>query len=113
MAQTTLKPKTKPAASKKRPKSDSEDEQLGPEDVARNDGSVLSMTPPSAKKQKKAPVAKKTGAKPLQENQNEAFNLDGEADRKSGKVSKSSDQYQKVCNTVIYMPSFACFNQLL
>jgi DNA topoisomerase-2 len=112
MAQTTLKPKAKPAASKKRSKADSEDEQLGPDDVSPNDGSILSMTPPSAKKQKKALAAKKTGVKPLQENQNEAFKLDGEADMKSGKASKSSDQYQKVCNPVVYMPSFACSNHL-
>ena len=96
MAQTTLKPKAKPAASKKRSKPDSEDDQSSPENGVDKDGSVLSMTPPSAKKQKRAPAAKKTGAKPLQENENDAMNLDGAGDSKSKKSSKSTDQYQKV-----------------
>lgn len=98
MAQTTLKPKAKPAASKKRPKPDSEDEQSSPE---HKDGSILSMTPPSAKKQKKAPAVKKTGAKPLQENENEASNIGGADEPKSKKASKSTDQYQKVSLSVI------------
>lgn len=110
MAQTTLKPKAKPTVSRKRPKPDSEDEQLPPEDMLHNDGSILSMTPPSAKKQKRAPAAKKTGAKPLQENENEASNLDGGDDPKSKKASKSTDQYQKVSISVSSGYPCACFN---
>lgn len=100
MAQTTLKSNAKPTASKKRPKPDSEDEQLSPEAILNPDGSILSMTPPSAKKQKKAPAPKKTGAKPLQENENESLNLDGANDTKPKKTSKSTDQYQKVSISV-------------
>lgn len=100
MAQTTLKPKVKPAASKKRPMPDSEDEELTPEEISHKDGSVLSATPPSAKKQKRAPAAKKAGAKPLQENENDISNLDGGAEPKQKKASKSTDQYQKVNITV-------------
>lgn len=101
MAQTTLKPTAKPNASKKRPKPDSDDEQDSQEARLNLDGSNLSMTPPSAKKQKKAPAAKKTGAKPLQENENESLNLDGANDPKPKKSSKSTDQYQKVSISVI------------
>jgi DNA topoisomerase II len=96
MAQTTLKPKAKPATSKKRPKPDSEDEQSSPEVAVHHNDSILSMTPPSAKKQKKAPAVKKTGAKPLQENENEASNIGGADELKAKKASKSTDQYQKV-----------------
>lgn len=96
MAQTTLKPKAKPTVSKKRSKPDSDDEQSNPEDISNHDGSILSMTPPSAKKQKRAPAPKKAGGKPLQENENEALNLDGAVDPKPKKASKSTDQYQKV-----------------
>lgn len=97
MAQTTLKPKARATVSKKRSKPDSDDEQPSLEDISNHDGSILSMTPPSAKKQKRAPAPKKASGKPLQENENEAFNLDGAVDPKSKKAStKSTDQYQKV-----------------
>lgn len=97
MAQTTLKPKAKATVSKKRSKPDSDDEQPSPEDISNYDGSILSMTPPSAKKQKRAPAPKKASGKPLQENENEAFDLDGAVDPKQKKAStKSTDQYQKV-----------------
>ena len=94
MSQTTLKSK-KPAASKKRPKPDSEDEDSDVEASPRDD-SVLSATPPSAKKQKKAPVVKKAAAKPLQEVQNEAVGFDGAEEPKPKKGSKSTETYQKV-----------------
>lgn len=58
------------------------------------------MTPPSAKKQKRATAPKKSGATPLQENENEAFGTDGisdaKPDPKAKKGSKSTEQYQKV-----------------
>lgn len=88
--------KVKPAALKKRPKPDSEDEESTPENDPKLDDSVLSTTPPSAKKQKKAHVPSKSGAKPLKENDNEACNVDGADDPKLKKGSKSTDQYQKV-----------------
>lgn len=94
LSQTTLKPK-KPAASKKRPKPDTEDEDSGSEPSIRDD-SLLSNTPPSAKKQKKASVPKKKAAKPLQEVENDAMGLDGVEETKAKKGSKSTETYQKV-----------------
>ncbi|KAL8851969.1 MAG: hypothetical protein Q9221_003180 [Calogaya cf. arnoldii] len=95
LSQTTLKPK-KPAASKKRPKPDSEDEDSTPERDSKHDDSILSATPPSAKKQKKAPAPKKKAAKPLQEVENEAMGFDGVDDPKPKKESKSTETYQKL-----------------
>ncbi|KAI4157081.1 MAG: hypothetical protein L6R39_000795 [Caloplaca ligustica] len=94
LSQTTLKPK-KPAASKKRPKPDTEDEDSGSEPSIRDD-SLLSNTPPSAKKQKKASVPKKKAAKPLQEVENDAMGLDGVEETKAKKGSKSTETYQKL-----------------
>lgn len=88
--------KSKSAITKKRPKPDTEDEGLSPESPSQHDDSVLSMTPPSAKKQKRAPVTKKSGVNPLQENENEAFTVDGAGDAKSKKGPKHTEQYQKV-----------------
>lgn len=95
MSQTTLKPK-KPAASKKRPKPDTEDEDSAPERDSLHDDSILSATPPSAKKQKKAPAPKNKATKPLQEVENEAMGFDGVEDPKPKKDSKSTETYQKV-----------------
>ena len=61
-----------------------------------DDNSLLSMTPPSAKKQKRVAAPKKSGAIPLQENENEAFAVHGAGDTKTKKGSKSTEQYQKV-----------------
>lgn len=94
-SQTTLKPKAQLVNSKKRPKPDSEDEDCGPEGVSQHDDSLLLATPPEAKKQKRAPAAKKTGAKPLREVENEALKLDRTTDMQSKNASKSTDQYQK------------------
>ncbi|KAL8737626.1 MAG: hypothetical protein Q9181_001499 [Wetmoreana brouardii] len=95
MSQTTLKPK-KPAAPKKRPKPDTEDEDSTSERPSLHDNSPLSATPPSAKKQKKAPAPKKKASKPLQEVQNEAVSFDGAEDPKPKKGSKSTETYQKL-----------------
>ena len=101
MAQTTIKTKN---TSKKRPKTDSDDEGGLPSPHA---GSLLSNTPPSAKRQKKAPGTKKVGAKPLREIENEAISeaidasilVDGAVDIKAKKGSKATEQYQKVCHS--------------
>ena len=105
----TIATKTKPGAPKKRAKEDSENES---EDdsfsrASAHDDTLLSNTPPSNKKPKKAPAPKKMGAKPLREIENDAINeaidasliLDGadEAKPKKGaKGAKSTEQYQKV-----------------
>ncbi|KAI4094435.1 MAG: hypothetical protein LQ344_002184 [Seirophora lacunosa] len=94
MAQTTLKPK-KSAPSKKRPKPETEDEDSASEPAVHDD-SILSNTPPSAKKQKKAPLMKKTAAKPLHEVENEAISFDGAEESKPKKGSKSTETYQKL-----------------
>ena len=97
MSQTTLKP------TKKRQKPDTEDEDSegGP---SIHDDSLLSNTPPSAKRPKKAPGPKRMGAKPLREVENEAIAeaidaslvMDGVDEPKAKKGSKSTETYQKV-----------------
>ena len=65
-----------------------------------NDDSLLSNTPPSAKKQKKAPAPKKTASQPLAELENESFAMDSAADErpvsKAGKKGGATEQYQKL-----------------
>ena len=99
MSQTTLKPP------KKRPKPDTEDEDSEVDrDPSLHDDSLLSNTPPSAKRPKKAPGPKKMGAKPLREVENEAIAeaidasmmMDGVDEPKAKKGSKSTETYQKV-----------------
>nr|OQO22558.1 DNA topoisomerase 2 [Rachicladosporium sp. CCFEE 5018] len=94
--QATLKPTKTAPKSKKRAQPDSDDENSDHDDPSLNDDSLLSNTPPSAKKQKKAPVTKKA-SKPLMEIENESNGYDG-ADTKvsAGKKGTSSDQYQKL-----------------
>ncbi|CAG8971259.1 hypothetical protein HYALB_00001425 [Hymenoscyphus albidus] len=94
MAQTTLKTKAVP---KKRPMPENDDEDPPSDnDVSMDDDSVLSNTPPNAKKQKKAP-AKKAAGNPLQENFNESMNFDGPSDPKPSKTNKTAtDKYQKL-----------------
>ena len=97
MSQTTLKP------TKKRPKPDTEDED-SEADPSLHDDSLLSNTPPSAKRPKKASGSKKMGAKPLREVENEAIAeaidaslmMDGVDQPKAKKGSKSTETYQKV-----------------
>ena len=99
MTQTTLNRKS---ATKKRPKPDTEDEDE--EDPSLHDDRLLSATPPSVKKQKKATDPKRTATKPLREVENEAISeaidasmvLDGSPDAKPKKSSKATEQYQKV-----------------
>lgn len=97
MAQTTLKPK-KATISKKRPKPDTEDEDSTSDVASIRDDSMLSSTPPEAKKQKKAPALKKkaTSTKALQEVQNESYGYDGIEEEMPKKGSKATETYQKV-----------------
>ena len=86
-------------APKKRPKPDSDDDEDGSPSAADpfDEGSMLSNTPPSAKKQKKAPATKKKNSKPLQDIANESMNMDGPADSKPSVKDKSvTDKYQKL-----------------
>lgn len=93
MVQTTLK--TSKPATKKRPKPES-DEDDEPSDIESvQDASLLSNTPPSSKKQKKAP-AKKSSGKPLQDIANESMSMEGGADMKPMKKKDATDQYQKL-----------------
>lgn len=69
-----------------------------------NDDSLLSNTPPSAKRQRKAPVPKKSSGKPLQPIDNESYGMDGADDSEPGvkpkskvaKAGSATEQYQKV-----------------
>ena len=72
--------------------SDGEEDDISMAAGANQDDSVLSRTPPSAKKQKKAPAAKKTGNQPLADLENEApvSNAGGDAKSKT-----ASERYQK------------------
>ena len=96
--QTTLKPsvKAKSTTSKKRPKPDSEDETSSIGDNAFDDESLLSHTPPKAKKAKPGPVATKSAKKPLADVVNEAMAVDGAAVEKPKKGKRVSEQYQMI-----------------
>lgn len=72
-----------------------------------DDDSLLSNTPPNAKRQKKAPAPKKSSGKPLQPIDNESYGLDGangsedeepksKPKPKPSKAGSATDQYQKV-----------------
>ena len=60
-----------------------------------HDDTLLSNTPPVAKKQKKAPAAK-SGSVPLAELENESHAVDGAAEPKAAKKKGATDQYQKL-----------------
>ncbi|KAK5108149.1 DNA topoisomerase 2 [Meristemomyces frigidus] len=100
--QTTLKTTKAVPKPKKRAKPDSDDENSDVEmDHDMNDDSLLSNTPPSAKKQKKAPAARaRAASKPLMEVENESFAMDGATDEKPKakpqKKGTSTEQYQKL-----------------
>ncbi|KAI2622244.1 type II DNA topoisomerase [Hypomontagnella submonticulosa] len=87
MVQTTLK--TTKTASKKRSKPDSDDDA----DDDNNDVSGFSNTPPSSKKQKKAPAAKKSSGAPLAEIENDSMVLD---DPQPAKKKTATEMYQKL-----------------
>jgi DNA topoisomerase-2 len=91
-AQTTLKGKGKTAAAKKKAKADSEDEMS---DVHMSDDdadSLLSQTPPKAKK---AAATKRAGSKPLADVENESFGGDATSETPKQKGG-ASEKYQKV-----------------
>lgn len=95
MTQTTLKPKATMA--KKRKQASDEENSDGEPSSVDVDDSLLSNTPPSAKRQKKAPAPKKAAGKPLQPIDNESFGLDEKDDSAKMKPAKAAtDQYQKV-----------------
>ncbi|EQL01682.1 DNA topoisomerase 2 [Ophiocordyceps sinensis CO18] len=85
MVQSTLK--AKPAA-KKRQKPESDD------DGSVGEASGFSNTPPSAKKQKKAPPAKGATGKPLAELENESMAIDAPTKPKTNKTA--TETYQKL-----------------
>ncbi|KAI1130516.1 DNA topoisomerase [Nemania abortiva] len=91
LVQTTLK--TTKAVPKKRakPESENDDDDDGDDGVDSN----FSHTPPSAKKQKKAPAAKKSSGKPLAELENESVGLDGVSEPKA-KSKTATETYQKL-----------------
>ncbi|KAJ5292310.1 ubiquitin-conjugating enzyme E2 15 [Penicillium atrosanguineum] len=91
MTQTTLKPKAKSAPAKKKAKADSEDE-VSDVHMSDDDNSLLSHTPPKAKK---AAAPKRAGSKPLGDVENESFA--GEVvSEAQGKDGNASDKYQKL-----------------
>lgn len=96
LTQTTL---TTKAATKKRLAASRDNENdTEPDKQNFNDESLLSNTPPSAKRQKQAPTTKKSNGKPFKPIENESFGLDGAVDEKPKlkKGGASSEQYQKV-----------------
>lgn len=78
---------------KKRSKPDTEDEDPSSESQTPHDDSVLSATPPMAKKQKQAP--KKAAGRPLEPIENEVPAFDGASEERPKKGS-ATEQYQKV-----------------
>ena len=62
-----------------------------------HDDSLLSITPPKEKKQKKAPLPKKTKAQPLKVIENDGVGYDGTNESpKPKKPSGATEKYQKV-----------------
>ena len=96
--QSTLKSnsKTKTTTSKKRPLRDTEDELSSDRSMAFDDESLLSSTPPNAKKPKPNPTSIKPKKKPLGDVVNEAITLDGTQDGKPKKGKGVLEQYQKL-----------------
>jgi DNA topoisomerase II len=92
LVQTTLKTKTVP---KKRPKPDSDDESSLGDGDSRQNGSDLSNTPPSTKKQKKGPALKKQGTKPIQVVENESMAI-GKPSGSKAKAQTATELYQKL-----------------
>lgn len=62
-----------------------------------DEGSDLSNTPPSAKRQKKVPAKRAASAEPLEDMENESFvaDMDGDSEKKKAKTS-ATDRYQKL-----------------
>lgn len=62
-----------------------------------HDASLLSITPPKEKKQKRAPASKKTNAQPLKVIENDGAGYDGtDESPRSKKASGATEKYQKV-----------------
>lgn len=81
--------------SKKRAKPESEEEESQSDLEEFGNGSLLSNTPPSAKKQKKGPVKKAGTSKPLHDIENESMSLDEPLKKGTSKKS-ATEQYQKL-----------------
>ncbi|QDS73057.1 DNA topoisomerase 2 [Venturia effusa] len=103
LAQTKLNMTSKSAPSKKRakPESDEENSDLDLDHNSDHDASLLSNTPPSAKKLKKNPAPKKSSGKPLRTVENESFAAaadEEEAPKPKGKAgpTNASQKYQKI-----------------
>ncbi len=90
-AGTTLKAKGK-AAAKKKVKADSDDEMSDVHMSDEDADSLLSQTPPKAKK---AAPSKRAGSKPLADVENESFGGDATSEAPKEKTS-ASEKYQKV-----------------
>ncbi|KAJ5379735.1 DNA topoisomerase 2 [Penicillium cataractarum] len=89
---TTVKPKAKTAAAKKKAKADTEDEMSDAHMSDDDADSLLSQTPPKAKK---AAAPKRAGSKPLADVENESFGGDGTSEPPKEKGS-ASEKYQKL-----------------
>ncbi|KAI9672891.1 MAG: DNA topoisomerase 2 [Trizodia sp. TS-e1964] len=87
---TSMIAKPKATVSKKRPKPDTEDEETA--NNSSDNKSVMSSTPPGAKKPKKATATKKVGTKPLQND----IGFDETAKPKPRKSIGASENYQKL-----------------
>ena len=91
-ASAAPKAKTVP---KKRSKPDLENDSDDEDVASPRDDSQLSATPPSAKKQKKAPAKPKLSGKPLAARENEAMAVDTANSPKLKKIT-ATERYQKV-----------------
>jgi DNA topoisomerase-2 len=95
MVQTTLKP-TKPKTTKKTKRGSDHDSEDPASDIDMQDASILSNTPPHAKKQKINDSGKSSGH-PLQDIANDSMNVDSASDPKPVPQRKdATDQYQKL-----------------
>ena len=94
LVQTTLAASKTASKKRAKPESDEEDSPSDPE--AFGQGSLLSNTPPSAKKQKKAPVKKSGVSQPLQGIENESMQLDEPLAKGASSKKSATEQYQRL-----------------
>ncbi len=114
MTQSTLKPKittSKITTSKKRAKPDSDEENSDHDGDSVDDDSLLSNTPPKAKKQKPVPQQKKFSGKPLQPVTNDSYGLESTPEPNLKKANAS--QYQKVSSLLYICNSKRASSKLL
>lgn len=96
LAQALDKPSKAGQKKRQKPDSDMENSDIDSDPIDSANGSILSLTPPSAKKQKKAAPPKRAAGKPLEPMCNESYIVQNVSGSKAAKNVSASEQYQRV-----------------